>query len=87
MTNEERQEMVTEARLFALAAPVVLPLIERRKKHSLDKLLAAHREGRTDTTTLVAELSVLSDLERDIKQKETIYLTLEERQHARPDRK
>lgn len=86
MTDHERIEMITEARMFALAAPIILPLIEKRKKFALEKLLTAHRDGRTETATIVAELAVLADLEREINQKESMYRTLEG-QHAKSERK
>lgn len=77
MTDHERQEALSEARLFALAAPVILPLIEKRKKIASDRLMAKFKEGSNDFITLVAELNSLTDLEREIKQKELIYQTLE----------
>ena len=77
MTDHERQEALSEARLFALAAPVILPLVEKRKKIASDRLMAKFKEGSTDFITLVAELNTLTDLEREIKQKELIYQTME----------
>lgn len=77
MTPQEKQDALSEARLFALAAPVVLPLIEKRKKYATERLQMKFREGSTDFTTLVAEITTLADLEREIKQKELIYQTME----------
>lgn len=79
MTDEERHEALTEARMFALAAPVILPLIEKRKKFAGERLQTKFREGSTDFVALVAELTVLADLEREINQKQNIYATLERR--------
>lgn len=87
MTDHEKIELLAEARVFALASPVILPIIEKRKKDALGRLLQAHRGGRTDTQTIVAELAVLADIEQEIKQKEAIYNTLEEQQHATRNRK
>ncbi len=80
MTHDERHEALTEARMFALAAPVILPLIEKRKKIATERLQAKFREGSLDFTTLVAEITTLADLEREIKQKENMYNTLQEKQ-------
>lgn len=80
MTPDERHEALTEARMFALAAPVILPLIERRKKYATERLQAKFREGSTEFTTLVAEITTLADLEREIKQKEQLYNTMAEKQ-------
>lgn len=79
MTEEERQEMLTESRMFSLAAPVILPLLEKRRKVAMDRLMAKHKEGSTDYLTLVSELSVLNDLERDIKTKSQTYSLMEEK--------
>lgn len=77
MTDHERAELLTESRLFALAAPVILPLIEKRKKVALELLMSDFRQGKTDNTARVAELTCLGDLEREIKQKEAMYNTME----------
>lgn len=65
-------EQLREARLFAVAAPVVLPLIENRKRVAYETLLGNFRAGRLDNTSVIAELSVLDGLERDIRQKESL---------------
>jgi len=77
-----REELMNEARLFYLASPVILPLIERRRKFAFDMLMQAHKAGRTDTTTIVAELAVLTDLEREVNTKQQSYETME-KQHVR----
>jgi hypothetical protein len=76
MTHEERQEMLSEARIYALAAPSLLQIIEKKKRIATEKLLMGHREGKTDHVALVAELSALDGIERDIKQKQAIFETL-----------
>lgn len=78
MTDHERAEALTEARMFALAAPVILPLIEKRKRIATERMQMKFREGSTDFMTLVAEITTLADLEREIRQKEQIYNTLQE---------
>lgn len=77
MTDEERADLIQEAKIFHLAAPFVLPLLARRKKVAFERLLGKHRDGSTDFLTLVSELSVLNDLERDILSKSEMYKTLE----------
>lgn len=80
MTDQERQEMIQEARIFALARPIILPLLEKRKKVAFERLMLAHKEGKTENVALVAELSVLSDLEREINQKDAFYNSMTEKQ-------
>lgn len=83
MTSEhDRIEVLSDARLFATAAPLLLPIIERRKKEALGRLMQAHKTGQTNTATIVAEISAFNDIETEIKQKESMYRTLEERQHG-----
>lgn len=76
MTQDERHDALTEARMFTLAAPVILPLLEKRKRFALGRLEQKFREGSTDFIALAAELTLLADLEREIRQKENIFNTL-----------
>lgn len=87
MKEEERQELYADARVFALAAPVILPLLEKRKREAFGRLMQAHKAGQTDTATIVAELSAFTDIEQEIKQKESIYRQLEEEYGSRNNRK
>ena len=77
MTEEERRDMITEARHFSLAAPLIIPLIEKRRSLVLNRLYGQHRDGSTNYVGLVAELSVLRDLEQEIHQKIQIIETME----------
>ena len=70
MTDQERNDAMNEARVFAIAAPVILPMIEKRKRIAFEQLMSAHAQGRTDTVTLVATLAAFTTLEQEIKQKE-----------------
>lgn len=73
MKDEEKQRIMTEARHIYLAAPVLMPLIEKMKKVAFDRLMAKHRDGDTKYETLVSELSVLNNLEREINVKVQLY--------------
>ena len=77
MTEQERNDMILEARAFYLSAPLVMPILAKRRDNVIAKLRLAHQKGDTNHTALVAELSVLSDIEQEIKQKDQIYRTLE----------
>lgn len=72
MTPDELSEM----RLFAIAAPMIRPLLEKRRINTYNRLIMAYRDGRVEPT-LVAELSVISALETEINQKEQHYLSME----------
>ena len=80
MTDSERQEIIQEARIFAIAAPTLMVLIEKRKKIATEMMMSDFRSGKTDHTARVAELTCLGDLEREIKQKEAVFNTMMERQ-------
>jgi hypothetical protein len=73
---EHREEMIREARIIALAAPVLMPLLEKRKKVAYERLLMEFRSGSSNYHHLVSELSVLSMLIRDVEEKEQIIQTL-----------
>lgn len=79
MTDEERHREITETRQFYIGAPVILPLIQQRKRVAFERLMSKHKEGATDYLALVAELNVLNDLEREIIGKEQTYRALEEK--------
>lgn len=74
--HNNKEEIMQEARIFALVAPTILPLLDKRKKDAQGRLLQNYRSGKTDNITIVAELSVLYDLENEINQKVLIYNTL-----------
>lgn len=73
-------DTLSEMRLFALAAPMILPLIEKRKKSALGRMQMKFREGSTEFMTLVAEITTLSDLEHEINQRQQHYNSLQEKQ-------
>lgn len=85
--TESEQETLAEARVFALASPILIPILARRRKDALGRLIQKYKSGESNTLTLVAELSVLNDIETEINQKEATYRHLEEKQHARNNRK
>lgn len=74
--NETKDEMIQEAKIFAIIAPTILPLIERRRRDAHGRLIQLYRSGNPNNLTIVAELSVLADLESEIRQKTITYDTL-----------
>lgn len=76
IVEPSREEVIQEAKIFAIIAPTILPLIERRKRDAHGRLVQSYRSGKTDNLTIVAELSVLADLENEINQKRMIYDSL-----------
>lgn len=83
MTEEQRLEQITEARQFYFASPVLLPLLERMHRIALERLISSYREGNKDATNLIAELSVIDQLKREVTQKELTYRTMEEKNGKR----
>jgi hypothetical protein len=83
IVNDGREDAIQEAKIFAIIAPTILPLIERRKKDANGRLIQNYKSGRTDSLTIIAELSVLSDLENEINQKRLLYDTLTEEPNGR----
>lgn len=66
--KQEQVEKLNELRSFALAAPYLMPLIERRKNQILGRIISAYRCG-NDLQGVAAELAVMTDLENELKQK------------------
>jgi hypothetical protein len=77
MTESERQQMLTEARIYALAEPMLTPMLEKMKKETFQRLLSEHRQGNKDYSNLVAELNVITKLEMEINSKIQTYNTME----------
>lgn len=69
----ERQQRISEARQFYIALPAMLPIVQRKRKAAYEKLLASYRGGELENANLIAELSVLDALEREITIQEQYY--------------
>lgn len=79
MTQEERQQTLDECRRFYVAAPVVVPLIEKQRKLAFDKLMGEYRDRSGKYESLIAELYVLTNMEREFNVREQMLRTLEEK--------
>lgn len=73
MTEEEKIELKT----FAWAVPLILPLIQKRRKYAFDRLMMEFKQGNVSPTALLAELNCLTDLERELEQKQQEFRTME----------
>jgi len=76
MTDNERENLA-DLKIFAWAAPTLLPLIRRRKEMSLELLLSEFRQGKEDNLPRIAELNAFAMIEMEITQKQEEYRTLE----------
>lgn len=79
MTDQERENLLTEARQFYIAAPILGPLLERFKKNAMDKLMGMHRDGKTEFGPIVAELAVITNIQREIASKHETFNSFEEK--------
>lgn len=61
--------MTEEDRLLGLAAPALLPILEKRRARALDELQAAHRMGKTDFSQEVTRYVVITEIVRDVETK------------------
>jgi predicted HTH domain antitoxin len=59
---------LNDLRTFAIAAPYLMPLLERRKSMALKSLIAKYRM-KEDITGTAAEIAVIDDLENELKRK------------------
>lgn len=69
MNENDKQNLITEARQYAVAAPSLLPLLETRKTQAIQKLIGRFRNGETELLATIAEIAGLQSLEDEIKRK------------------
>lgn len=69
MTENDRQNQIAEARMYASAAPVLFPLLQKRQELALLTLIGSFRGGETNLVGIVAELASLHALQGEIKRK------------------
>lgn len=62
-------QMVAEARQLSIAAPIVLPMLERRKHGAYQRMLAAYRAGKGADINAMAEMSVIEAIQSEIREK------------------
>ena len=74
-------DTLNDGRVLKIAAPVLLPLLDKRKKSAIGKLLGQFRMGNSDLVGYVAELSSIYGLYEDITNKIRSTETLEEKIH------
>lgn len=69
MTEAQKQAALTEARQLYVAAPIIMPLLERLSLNAYQRLISGFRNGDKDNLTLIAELSVIDALKSQIRSK------------------
>ena len=69
LSTEERDNLIAEARRLAIAEPILRPMLERKRKVAMQRLIAEFRSGNLNNATIVAELATLEALEREIDAK------------------
>ena len=74
-------DTLNDGRVLKIAAPVLLPMLESRKKAALGKLLGSFRNGNANLVGHVAELSSACALLEDVINKIRSTEKLEERVH------
>ena len=76
MTPQERNEIAQEARVFYAIAPLVGPILAKRRANTIMRMRQAHQAGEKDHTALVAELSVIDEIADEITRKSNEYNSL-----------
>lgn len=79
MNEQEKNDQLQEAKLFAIAAPTLLPLLERRKRIAMEQIISDFRQGKTDLVARAATLSAYAELESELRSREQEFLTLTEK--------
>jgi hypothetical protein len=86
MTDAER-EQILEAKAFYLAAPALLPLVEKMERNALGTLLMEFRAGKTELLPYVAALNSYVTMRETIKRKEQEFNSLQGSTNGTADRK
>ena len=73
MTEQDRAEQVQEAKIYAIAAPSIYKIIQRKRQILLEQMVGEFRLGNVEQVARVAQLSVLADLENEVRQKEALF--------------
>lgn len=68
MTPEEIKRR-DEARILAIASPVLIPDLERKEQAVINRLIREYRSGATNLGSHIGELAVIRDMIMDIKNK------------------
>lgn len=76
MTDEQRDHLA-ELKTFAWAAPLLLPLIQKRKRIAFELLLSDFRQGKREQVEKIAELNAYAMIEMELNQKIQEFNTLE----------
>lgn len=63
--NEKQVERLNELRQIAMSAPVILPMLEKRRKSAVQRLIAAYRINE-ELVGHAAEIAVIDEMEREV---------------------
>jgi len=68
IVGQERVDLITEARMVSVALPVLGPMLDRRHRSALQRLMSAYRDGKQDQNA-VAELFVIEGIQNELRMK------------------
>jgi hypothetical protein len=68
-SEEQLRQQVSEARQLSIAAPILIPMLERRKYMAYQRLLGNHRDSRPVDHNAIAEMFVIESIQEEIRQK------------------
>lgn len=66
---ETVNRQIAEARQLSVAAPIIEPMLNRKKLAALQRLLGAHRDGKPVDTNAVAEIYIIEQLQNEMRSK------------------
>lgn len=68
-TEQEKMQLITEARQLNVALPIIVPMLERRAKGAMQRLMSAHRDGKPSDQNAIAELYVIDSIQSELRSK------------------
>lgn len=69
LSPDQINQQIAEARQLSIAAPIILPMLERRKLMAYQKVLGAHRGAKPPDANAIAEMSVIEQIQSEIREK------------------
>lgn len=64
----ERQALVAEARQISMSAPVLFPMLDKRRSAAIQRMLGNYRDGKMDQG-VIAEIFVISSIQEELRNK------------------
>lgn len=87
MRDNYEEKLMQDQGLYAVAMPLIVPALEKRKKSILSRALSRYHAGETNFLPDIAALAVITDLENEFRVATSQINGIEEREYNESTRK